>query len=326
MRRSISSGASARPGGNAATVRAAATSRAPSARSRSSSLSVRRWPGSAAIPSCRFSTGWTAPGAISPRRRPHGSTLPRHLCPALADPPQSRRLLDRQSRGSPSRPAGRAGPRLRRRHAAHRSQARCLPQCRGQAGVTRVTIRIDFDDGRYLGHGKVRLLEMVEAHGSISSAARAMDMSYRRAWLLADEVNRMFTTPVLETQLGGKGGGHARLTEFGRLLVTHYRPSRPNRNKLSPPDRLAGGAPRRDEPWGLIGQRRPAGMLSAFGKDCWLWRSSALRRLPMAIPLRERSNVKAAPAHPLLLPRARRAPNGFSSPSFRRSCCPCSWR
>jgi molybdate transport system regulatory protein len=89
--------------------------------------------------------------------------------------------------------------------------------------VTRVTIRIDFDDGRHLGHGKVRLLEMVDTHGSISSAARAMDMSYRRAWLLVAEVNRMFTTPVLATQLGGKGGGHARLTDFGRMLVAHYR-------------------------------------------------------------------------------------------------------
>ncbi len=89
--------------------------------------------------------------------------------------------------------------------------------------MTRVTIRIDFDDGRHLGHGKVRLLEMIEAHGSISSAARAMDMSYRRAWLLVDEVNRMFTTPVLETQLGGKGGGRAKLTDFGRELIAHYR-------------------------------------------------------------------------------------------------------
>lgn len=89
--------------------------------------------------------------------------------------------------------------------------------------MTRVTIRIDFDNGQNLGHGKVRLLEMVDLHGSISSAARAMDMSYRRAWLLVDEVNRMFTSPVIETQLGGKGGGHAKLTEFGRMLVAHYR-------------------------------------------------------------------------------------------------------
>lgn len=89
--------------------------------------------------------------------------------------------------------------------------------------MTRLTIRIDFDDGRYLGHGKIRLLEMVDMHGSISSAARAMDMSYRRAWLLADEVNRMFSEPALETQLGGKGGGHARLTAFGREMVDSYR-------------------------------------------------------------------------------------------------------
>ena len=104
--------------------------------------------------------------------------------------------------------------------------------------MTRVTIRIDFDDGRHLGHGKVRLLEMVEEHGSISSAARAMDMSYRRAWLLADEVNRMFTTPVLAKQLGGKGGGHARLTDFGRLLVSHYREIE-RESKLAFADRIA---------------------------------------------------------------------------------------
>ena len=104
--------------------------------------------------------------------------------------------------------------------------------------MTRVTIRIDFDDGRHLGHGKVRLLEMVEAHGSISSAARAMDMSYRRAWLLVDEVNRMFATPVLATQLGGKGGGHAKLTDFGRLVVEHYR-SIERESKLAFAERIA---------------------------------------------------------------------------------------
>ncbi len=88
---------------------------------------------------------------------------------------------------------------------------------------TRVTIRLDFESGRQLGHGKIRLLEMIAEHGSISSAARAMKMSYRRAWLLMDEVNSMFAEPVLETQLGGKGGGHAKLTEFGQGIVDLYR-------------------------------------------------------------------------------------------------------
>ena len=89
--------------------------------------------------------------------------------------------------------------------------------------MTRLTIRIDFDAQRSLGHGKISLLEMVDRHGSIASAARAMSMSYRRAWLLVDEVNRMFSEPAIETQLGGRGGGNARLTEFGRLLVATYR-------------------------------------------------------------------------------------------------------
>ncbi len=87
----------------------------------------------------------------------------------------------------------------------------------------RLTIRLDFDARRQLGHGKIRLLELIDAHGSISSAARAMGMSYRKAWLLSDEVNRMFAQPVFATRLGGKGGGQARLTVFGRELVGLYR-------------------------------------------------------------------------------------------------------
>ena len=92
----------------------------------------------------------------------------------------------------------------------------------------RITIRLDFGkdaQGRniQLGHGKIRLLEMIDRHGSISSAAREMKMSYRRAWLLMDEVNSMFAEPVLETKPGGKGGGHARLTELGERVVALYR-------------------------------------------------------------------------------------------------------
>jgi molybdate transport system regulatory protein len=89
--------------------------------------------------------------------------------------------------------------------------------------TTRLTIRIDFDEGRRIGQGKVRLLELIEEHGSISSAARAMKMSYRRAWLLADELNRMFAEPVVETQMGGRGGGNAKLSPLGRRLVELYR-------------------------------------------------------------------------------------------------------
>jgi molybdate transport system regulatory protein len=74
-----------------------------------------------------------------------------------------------------------------------------------------------------LGPGKIRLLELIENHGSISEAARAMDMSYRRAWLLIADLNKNFREPVTSTQTGGKGGGHARLTEFGHELIRRYR-------------------------------------------------------------------------------------------------------
>jgi len=89
--------------------------------------------------------------------------------------------------------------------------------------MTRLTLRIDFDDSRHLGHGKIKLLELIDRNGSIASAARDMEMSYRRAWLLVDEVNKMFDSPAVATKLGGRGGGLAALTMFGRSLVQLYR-------------------------------------------------------------------------------------------------------
>ena len=74
-----------------------------------------------------------------------------------------------------------------------------------------------------LGPGKIRLLELIGEHGSISEAARAMEMSYRRAWLLVAELNQSFRQPVTTTQTGGKGGGHAELTPFGLDLIRRYR-------------------------------------------------------------------------------------------------------
>src|SRR4051794_37664775 len=89
--------------------------------------------------------------------------------------------------------------------------------------MTRLTLRIDFDEGRALGPGKVRLLELIGETGSISAAGRAMGMSYRRAWLLVDALNKTFRTAVVETREGGAGGGGAHLTPFGSELVASYR-------------------------------------------------------------------------------------------------------
>ncbi|QCM11062.1 LysR family transcriptional regulator [Agrobacterium tumefaciens] len=84
-------------------------------------------------------------------------------------------------------------------------------------------LRIDFPPGERLGHGKIELMELIVQTGSISAAGRAMDMSYRRAWLLVDALNHMFRQPVIESQRGGKQGGGAALTAFGTELLDRYR-------------------------------------------------------------------------------------------------------
>jgi molybdate transport system regulatory protein len=91
------------------------------------------------------------------------------------------------------------------------------------AAMAKLSIRVDLAPSGAVGPGKIRLLESVDATGSISAAGRSMNMSYRRAWLLIDELNRLFSHPVVATRLGGAAGGGAELTAFGKRLVRHYR-------------------------------------------------------------------------------------------------------
>jgi molybdate transport system regulatory protein len=67
------------------------------------------------------------------------------------------------------------------------------------------------------------LMELISKHGSISAAGKEMGMSYRRAWLLVDEINRIFREPLVEKQMGGSGGGGAKLSKLGRDVVGRYR-------------------------------------------------------------------------------------------------------
>jgi molybdate transport system regulatory protein len=91
--------------------------------------------------------------------------------------------------------------------------------------VPRVQLRMRFLLGEDVafGPGKIALLESIEQTGSISAAARVHKMSYRRAWLLVDEMNRCFELPVVITATGGKAGGGAALTDLGRKLAELYR-------------------------------------------------------------------------------------------------------
>lgn len=85
------------------------------------------------------------------------------------------------------------------------------------------TIRIELGPGKRLGPGKVRLLELVGSTGSISAAAREMAMSYRRAWLLIEELNEAFGKPVVQATAGGAGGGGTRVTPHGQSVIDAFR-------------------------------------------------------------------------------------------------------
>ncbi|GAB4324717.1 MAG: winged helix-turn-helix domain-containing protein [Candidatus Sumerlaeia bacterium] len=84
-------------------------------------------------------------------------------------------------------------------------------------------IWIEGPEGTFLGYGRVVLLERIREYGSISAAARSMEMSYRHAWKLVESMNRQSGTPVVETTTGGKGGGGAILTEAGERAIEMFR-------------------------------------------------------------------------------------------------------
>lgn len=86
----------------------------------------------------------------------------------------------------------------------------------------RLSLRIDFDSGR-LGPGKIELLEHIARERSIAAAARAMDMSYKRAWELVDAMNHMFREPVVSTLPGRNIAGSTALTAFGQGIIDEYR-------------------------------------------------------------------------------------------------------
>jgi molybdate transport system regulatory protein len=89
--------------------------------------------------------------------------------------------------------------------------------------AARLTLRVDLGEERAIGPGKIRLLEAIRDTGSITKAGIALGMSYRRAWLLVDDMNNCFREPVIAAQAGGSHGGGATLTSFGTKLIDQYR-------------------------------------------------------------------------------------------------------
>jgi molybdate transport system regulatory protein len=82
--------------------------------------------------------------------------------------------------------------------------------------------RIRLGETVLIGPGKIELLRAVAEHGSISAAARALGIGYKRAWSLLDELQRSIPVPIVETAAGGSKGGGAQVTAAGHALLKHY--------------------------------------------------------------------------------------------------------
>jgi molybdate transport system regulatory protein len=85
-----------------------------------------------------------------------------------------------------------------------------------------LTLRVLAGDSPAIGPGKARLISLIESTGSISAAAREMGMSYRRAWQLVEALNASFAEPIVTTAVGGKRGGGAVVTDFGKRMTAAY--------------------------------------------------------------------------------------------------------
>jgi molybdate transport system regulatory protein len=88
---------------------------------------------------------------------------------------------------------------------------------------TSLSIRVDLPNRDRIGPGKVALLEAIRETGSISAAARRIGMSYRRAWLLVEQINDALAEPAVSAATGGRQGGGAILTPVGERIVALYR-------------------------------------------------------------------------------------------------------
>ena len=85
-----------------------------------------------------------------------------------------------------------------------------------------LSIRIDLETGERIGPGRIALLEAIRKTGSITAAAKSMEMSYRRAWRHVDELNKILAKPVVTTSTGGARRGSATLTPVGERIIALY--------------------------------------------------------------------------------------------------------
>lgn len=94
-----------------------------------------------------------------------------------------------------------------------------MPRKKKNHMAFRGRIWIDGPEGTFIGYGRIVLLERIQQYGSITKAAKSMQMAYRHAWDLVDSMNAQADKPFVELSTGGKGGGGARVTAAGRRAI-----------------------------------------------------------------------------------------------------------
>ncbi|MDA8157356.1 MAG: LysR family transcriptional regulator [Actinomycetota bacterium] len=99
----------------------------------------------------------------------------------------------------------------------------CIRSAAGNDYTLMGKLWIEGREGTFLGHGRIALLERIKQYGSISEAARSMEMSYRHAWALLENMNRQARLPLIETAIGGEKGGGTRLTETGEKAIAFFK-------------------------------------------------------------------------------------------------------
>ncbi len=121
-----------------------------------------------------------------------------------------------------------------------------------------VRFRLDVSPACSIGPGKISLLQGIERSGSLRRAAKELGMSYRRAWLLVDGLNRSFIEPVTRASVGGKGGGGVQLTALGTDLVRRYGALAKRFDQLARKefDSVAEGSARQTPPPAKLQRRR----------------------------------------------------------------------
>ncbi|MNF54859.1 Molybdenum-pterin-binding protein MopA [compost metagenome] len=83
-------------------------------------------------------------------------------------------------------------------------------------------IWIETEEGILISEGRIQLLKLIDATGSLNKAAKAMNISYQKAWKLVDASNKASSTPLIETQVGGSKGGGTVLTPYGKSLIESF--------------------------------------------------------------------------------------------------------